>query len=128
MLIPLLRRMLNLDPAKRPSAAEALALFRTLKENVWVVQRAWRARPRDESYLDLAVLDTASLVRSYTSSPRSQTQTHAAVLQSIQVYFLIVSCMEIDVLVHSDSDNHQVTLVWVQPNPPASHEKLRLLF
>ena len=62
MLSPLVFHMTQHDPAQRPSAVEALELFKEISQGVWTVHRLWRARLRDESLVESSIFDTVSLV------------------------------------------------------------------
>ena len=63
MLAPLIAHMRQHDPAKRPSAAEALAQWRKVRRGMSTVNRRWRLRPRGEYLGDMFENDLASLVR-----------------------------------------------------------------
>ena len=63
MLQPLIKRMTRRDPARRPTAADALQQWKALRRSVWSVHRYWRPRPRGESLLVKAFSDVFSFVR-----------------------------------------------------------------
>ena len=54
--------MLQRDPSLRPTAANALAQFKQIRNDVWTVHRLWRPRMRDEPLGVAAIFDTISLV------------------------------------------------------------------
>lgn len=58
--------MIDPDPANRPSAVEALALWKKVRDTVWTVKREWRPRPRHEHPIETVVLDSISLRQFFT--------------------------------------------------------------
>ena len=87
MLRPLVNRMINEDPAQRPSAAEALAEFTKIRQGVGVVQNLWRARKRSEPFVVGAVLDTWSLVSRICLLSASRSDLSCSALQPCVPYF-----------------------------------------
>ncbi|KAI0352731.1 hypothetical protein OH77DRAFT_1513089 [Trametes cingulata] len=61
VLNPLNYEMTNPNPAKRPTAAEALRLWQKLRRDVCTFKTAWRPRPRKEPWVATALFDTMSL-------------------------------------------------------------------
>lgn len=53
-LRPLADYMTSIDPGTRPSAEEALLMWRELREEVFTVNKEWRPRPRGEDILGIA--------------------------------------------------------------------------
>ncbi|KAI0334926.1 hypothetical protein GY45DRAFT_1294684 [Cubamyces sp. BRFM 1775] len=68
MLTPLLYEMLSPDPAERPTAAESLEKFRSIRRGVSTLWASCRPRPRDESLPVTAVLNAAAFVGSVLRS------------------------------------------------------------
>ncbi|OCH90628.1 hypothetical protein OBBRIDRAFT_754583 [Obba rivulosa] len=56
-LQPLIDHMTQADPANRPSAAEALNEWETIRSRLSLAQRRWRLKPREESRARSLVLD-----------------------------------------------------------------------
>nr|VWO99344.1 Mannitol 1-phosphate dehydrogenase [Ganoderma boninense] len=61
-LDPLVHQMIDQDPARRPSAADALRQWKKLGKSTWSLQRQWRPRPRESNFVVHAVADTLSLL------------------------------------------------------------------
>jgi len=49
--------MTDPNPANRPNATEALALWKGIRDTVWAISREWRPRPRLEHPVEMVVLD-----------------------------------------------------------------------
>jgi serine/threonine protein kinase len=58
---PLIEEMTRLDPATRPTAAEAFALWTEICDTIWTINREWRPRPRRENPIQTVILDSISL-------------------------------------------------------------------
>ncbi len=63
MLDPLVKKMTALDPAKRPTAQEALREWQVVQESTSMLTSGWRLQPVDEDTLVGAVRDLIHLVR-----------------------------------------------------------------
>lgn len=63
---PLIQEMAARDPANRPNAVEALALWKKIRDTVWTMKREWRPRPRLEHPVETVVLDSISLRQLFT--------------------------------------------------------------
>ncbi|KAI0767251.1 kinase-like domain-containing protein [Fomes fomentarius] len=61
VLAPLVWQMTKSDPSARPSAEEALQMFRDIRRDVWTVHSLWRPHVRDEPIAIRAILDVTSL-------------------------------------------------------------------
>ena len=60
-LRPLIQEMIDPDPTNRPSAVEAFALWKGIRDSIWAINREWRPRPRREHPVQTVVLDYACL-------------------------------------------------------------------
>ncbi|KAI0054404.1 hypothetical protein BV25DRAFT_1866421, partial [Artomyces pyxidatus] len=54
---PIIESMVRLDPARRPTAAEALEQWQTIRRGVSALHRSWRPKPSQETRFVAAVLD-----------------------------------------------------------------------
>jgi len=62
--IPLVKSMTRKDPNSRPTAAEALSQWKTIREGIPIYQRKWAARQRDGLLIVTAFYDVLSVGRS----------------------------------------------------------------
>ncbi len=51
MFISLVERMVNKDPSQRPGASEALREWKSVRRQLYRIQRYWRLRPREEMWI-----------------------------------------------------------------------------
>ena len=70
----LIEVMTHPQPISRPSAMEALALWKKMRETVWTLNREWRPRPRREHPGGSEVFDALSLHRVFMFFARSLTK------------------------------------------------------
>ncbi|KAI0066775.1 kinase-like protein [Artomyces pyxidatus] len=62
--LPIIELMMQAEPTRRPSAAEALHRWQTIRRGVSALHRSWRPKPRDEGIIIRAVLDVMNIFRS----------------------------------------------------------------
>ncbi|OCH90633.1 hypothetical protein OBBRIDRAFT_776568 [Obba rivulosa] len=62
-LLPLVEAMTQTDPTRRPDAHSALLQWHQIRSTISLLQRKWRLRPRQDSWLAHLFFDTISLVR-----------------------------------------------------------------
>ena len=53
--------MIRHNPNDRPSAAEAFALWKGIRDTVWTMSREWRPRPRHEHPVETVFLDSVCM-------------------------------------------------------------------
>ena len=49
------------NPKDRPSATEAFALWKGIRDTVWTTSREWRPRPRRERPVETILLDSVCM-------------------------------------------------------------------
>ncbi|KAI0350534.1 kinase-like protein [Trametes cingulata] len=69
MLEPLMARMVQRDPARRPTAAEAYRQFKEIRRKVPTLYRYWYLQPRDSVLLARGVRAAFSLASFYSRRP-----------------------------------------------------------
>ena len=119
MLAPLVWRMTRPEPAARPSAQEALELFREIQKDVWTVRRLWRAHLRDEPLSAKAIFDALSLVGLHPSYCLNDTHYDdtTTVFHGIQINFLASVTCKLDLHLSCKLDLH----LSVSSHFPLSH-------
>ncbi|KAI9438640.1 kinase-like domain-containing protein [Lactarius indigo] len=68
---PLVELMMQSDPADRPSAAQALQQWRSIRDRVMFLHRRWRPRDRDEGFLTVVAFDVVYVLSSIAHKFRS---------------------------------------------------------
>jgi len=61
--------MTHPDAIERPSAVDALDIWKQVRDAVWTINREWRPRPRREHPIETVVLDSLSLRNFFCSLP-----------------------------------------------------------
>ena len=69
--LPLIEKMISLEPSSRPSAEEALEQWQAIRESIWMLRREWRPRPRKEHPIGSFVFDAISLHQFFMSCAKS---------------------------------------------------------
>ncbi|KAH9003433.1 kinase-like domain-containing protein [Lactarius hatsudake] len=68
---PLVELMMQDDPADRPSAAQALQQWRSIRDRVMFLHRRWRPRDRDEAFVVVIAFDVVYVLSSIAHKFRS---------------------------------------------------------
>lgn len=67
MFTPLVEQMVNNDPSQCPSASEALREWKTVRRQIYRIQRYWQLRPREEMWIATFFLECKATVCIYSS-------------------------------------------------------------